>query len=29
LTVYLDETVITRVDAELLQRGITRLSHAQ
>jgi S1-C subfamily serine protease len=29
LTVYLDESVTSGVDAQLLQRGITRLSHAE
>ncbi len=29
LTVYLDDTVTTAVDSELLQRGITRLSHVE
>jgi hypothetical protein len=29
LTVYLDDTVTTSVDAQLLERGITRLSHVE
>ena len=29
LTVYLDDAVTTTVDEQLLQRGITRLSHAE
>ena len=29
LTVYLDDSVTTAVDSQLLQRGITRLSHVE
>jgi hypothetical protein len=29
LTVYLDDTVTSSVDTQLLERGITRLSHVE